>query len=171
MAGALAFRWDRRRARFLFQTQPGSYTDRTLIVFLRDLKRHFRRRPVILIWDGLPAHKSARMSQYLAHQRTWLQVERLPGYAPALNPVEPSGATSNAGNWPMCVRRPSTRFGCRSLCIRVRRRPGLALSFLHHAGLDFKHDRCRFCEIISLSRLDMAPTSQHHLPRHEKGLI
>ena len=66
MAGALAFRWDGRRARFFFQTQPGSYTDRTLIVFLRDLKRHFRRRPVILIWDGLPAHKSARMSQYLA---------------------------------------------------------------------------------------------------------
>src|SRR5512138_365174 len=77
VAGALAFRWDGRRARFFFQTQPGSYTDRTLIAFLRDLKRHFYRQPVILIWDGLAAHKSARMSQYLAHQRAWLRVERL----------------------------------------------------------------------------------------------
>src|SRR4029450_11658618 len=38
--GALPFRWDGRRARFFFQPQPGSYTDRTLIAFLRDLKRH-----------------------------------------------------------------------------------------------------------------------------------
>jgi DDE superfamily endonuclease len=89
VAGALAFRWDGRRARFFFQTQPGNYTDRTLIAFLRDLRRHVRRQAVILIWDGLPAHKSRVMRAYLARQRTWLTVERLPDYAPELNPVEP----------------------------------------------------------------------------------
>ena len=31
-----------RRARFYFQTRPGSYTDVALIAFLRQLKRHFR---------------------------------------------------------------------------------------------------------------------------------
>ncbi len=43
---------------------------------------------VILVWDGLPAHKSRVMQGYLWRQRRWLRVERLPGYAPDLNPVE-----------------------------------------------------------------------------------
>src|SRR5439155_966954 len=89
VAAALAFRWDGRRTRFFFHTQPGAYTDRTLIAFLRQLKRHFGRQPVILIWDGLPAHKSRVMLGYLARARQWLSVERLPAYAPDLNPVEP----------------------------------------------------------------------------------
>src|SRR5712691_1509207 len=89
VAGALAFRWDGRRARFFFHTQPGTYTDVALLAFLRNLKRHFRRQRVMLIWDGLAAHKSRAMLAYLARQRTWLTVERLPAYAPELSPVEP----------------------------------------------------------------------------------
>jgi len=85
----LAFRWDGRRTRFFFQTRPGTYTDRALITFLRALRRHFRRQRVILIWDGLGAHKSGRMRTYLAQQTHWLRVEPLPAYAPDLNPVEP----------------------------------------------------------------------------------
>jgi len=59
-----------------------------LIRFLRHLKRHFRGHRVILIWDGLGAHQSRAMRAYLARQRHWLHVERLPGYAPELNPIE-----------------------------------------------------------------------------------
>jgi hypothetical protein len=40
-------------------------------------------------WDGLPAHRSKAMGAWLRRQRSWLVVERLPGYAPDLNPVEP----------------------------------------------------------------------------------
>src|SRR6266851_1112145 len=87
IAAAIAFRWDGRRSRVYFQTRPGSYTDDRLIGFLRTLKRHFRGRTIILLWDGLPAHKSRRMRAYLARQRPWLQVERLPAYAPDLTPV------------------------------------------------------------------------------------
>lgn len=43
--------------------------------------------PIVLVWDGLPAHKSARMRALIA-ARPWLRVYRLPGYAPELNPVE-----------------------------------------------------------------------------------
>jgi len=57
-------------------------------VFLKELKKNFRRQYVILIWDGLPAHKSRKMTEYLQSQQEWLRVERLPGYAPDLNPVE-----------------------------------------------------------------------------------
>ena len=42
----------------------------------------------MLIWDGLPAHRSRAMKEYLRRERHWLTVERLPGYAPDLNPVE-----------------------------------------------------------------------------------
>jgi putative transposase len=41
------------------------------------------------VWDGLPAHRSKLMRAWLGRQRSWLVVERLPGYAPELNPVEP----------------------------------------------------------------------------------
>jgi putative transposase len=43
---------------------------------------------VLLIWDGLPSHRSRRMSQWIDDQRWWLTVEPLPGYAPDLNPTE-----------------------------------------------------------------------------------
>ncbi len=68
IAGALAFRWDGRRSRFFFQTRPGTYKDVGLISFLRQVKRHFRGQRVLLIWDGLAAHKSGLMQAYLARQ-------------------------------------------------------------------------------------------------------
>src|SRR5437879_9127022 len=69
VAGALAFRWDGRRTRFYFQTCPGTYSAGPLIRFLRHLKRHFRGRPVTLIWDGLGQHTSRVMRAYLASPR------------------------------------------------------------------------------------------------------
>ena len=139
VAGALAFRWDGRRPRFFFQTQPGSYTDATLITFLRALKRHFRGTRVILIWDGLRSHKSHRMRTYVARQRAWLTIERLPAYAPELNPLEQvwgNVKTCELAN--VCapdlaaLRRP-----LRTGFARVRHHPDLAVAFLHHAGLAF----------------------------------
>jgi transposase len=137
IAAAIAFRWDGRRSRVYFQTRPGSYTDDRLIAFLRTLKRHFRGRPIILLWDGLPAHKSGRMRGYLARQRPWLQVERLPAYAPDLNPVEQLWGTIKGRDLAnlcpteiLALRRP-----LRSGFARVRQHPDLAFSFLQHAGL------------------------------------
>ena len=43
--------------------------------------------PILLIWDQLPQHKSARMRQLLAARR-WLRVYPLPALAPELNPTE-----------------------------------------------------------------------------------
>ena len=43
---------------------------------------------VVLIWDGLSSHWSHRMRAHLNAQRHWLTVERLPAYAPELNPAE-----------------------------------------------------------------------------------
>jgi hypothetical protein len=43
--------------------------------------------PIVLIWDQLSAHKSARMRKLIT-ARAWLRVYHLPAYAPELNPVE-----------------------------------------------------------------------------------
>ena len=67
---------------------PGELQRESLIGFLKDLKRHLRGQKAILVWDGLPAHKSREMQVYLLAQKSWLEVERLPGYSPDLNPVE-----------------------------------------------------------------------------------
>lgn len=44
-------------------------------------------RPLILVWDRLPAHRSAAR-KLLGSGIKWLQIEWLPAYAPELDPVE-----------------------------------------------------------------------------------
>ena len=87
MAGALAYEPDGSDAHLMFQMRAGAYNDEALIEFLTDLNE-LEQRPVVLIWDGLPSHRSGRMREWLADQRQWLTVEPLPGYAHDLNPVE-----------------------------------------------------------------------------------
>lgn len=84
----LCYRWDGRRARLYVHLRAGNHNEETLIRVLQDLRRHFRGQKVILIWDGLTCHRSLRVREHLERQRHWLTVERLPGYAPELNPSE-----------------------------------------------------------------------------------
>jgi putative transposase len=64
--------------------------------FLRDIHAHLRR-PVILVCDRLPAHRSA--VRQLANAGTnWLTVEWLPPYAPELDPVEDVWSQSKHGD-------------------------------------------------------------------------
>ena len=137
VAAVLAFRWDGKRSRLFFRTKPDSYNTESLIAFLKDLRRESRGEKCILIWDGLTAHKSKGMRTFLASQKNWLTVERLPGYAPDLNPVEPlwgnikrkelaNRCAVHLGESGEAVRRGMDR---------VRRSKSLAFAFLHHAGL------------------------------------
>ena len=87
LAGALAYEPDGSDAHLVFQLRPGAYNDEMLIEFLSELNA-IEQRPVLLIWDGLPAHRSRHMRDWLDTQRDWLSVEQLPGYAPDLNPIE-----------------------------------------------------------------------------------
>jgi len=139
ICAAIGYRWDGRRSRLYFHTRVGSYNEDSLISFLKDLKRHLGARPAILVWDGLPSHKSKVMNEYLQEQRRWLSVERLPGYAPDLNPVE-----TLWGN----IKRQELANRCaedlaeaakavRGGIARVRRSRTLTFSFLDHAGLSF----------------------------------
>jgi len=135
IAAALAYRWDAARTRLYFQTRAGSYNEESLIEFVRELHCHFRGRQVILLWDGLPSHRSRLMSEFL--QGHWLQVRRVPSYAPELNPVE--GLWANLKG-----REPANR--CETQVQRLawvaqagadglRSYRHLQLAFLRHTGL------------------------------------
>lgn len=73
--------------RFYFRLFTGSIKGPQVIEFLAALKRQLKRR-LLVIWDGLPAHRSRLVKDYLEGLKGAIQIERLPGYAPELNPVE-----------------------------------------------------------------------------------
>jgi transposase len=70
-----------------FHLKPGSYDTTALIQVLEQVKVFYAEEPVVLVWDGLSAHWSRAMRAWVAEQ-DWLTLERLPAYAPELNPVE-----------------------------------------------------------------------------------
>jgi hypothetical protein len=137
ISAALGYRWDGRRCRLYFQLRAGSYDAPSLIAFLKELKRHMRGKKVILIWDGLPAHRSRIMIAHLLSQRAWLTVERLPGYAPDLNPVETLwGNVKGRELANLCaVDLGEAASAMRRGLNRVRRGQSLPFAFLKHAGL------------------------------------
>jgi hypothetical protein len=88
MAAALGYRPDATAARLCFHLQQPSYDTDSLIGVLDQLAGFYAGHKVVLLWDGLAAHWSLRMRAFLDSQRDWLTAERLPAYAPELNPVE-----------------------------------------------------------------------------------
>jgi transposase len=89
MSAAVCYRPDGSDATLAFEMRPGAYNDELLIAFLKNLHHYLGGDKVTLIWDGLPSHRSKRMAAWVATQRRWLVVERLPAYGHDLNPVEP----------------------------------------------------------------------------------
>jgi len=88
MAAALGYHPEATRARLCFHLQQDAYDSDSLIGVLEQLAGFYAGQRVVLIWDGLSSHWSHKMRAHLAAQRHWLTVERLPAYAPELNPVE-----------------------------------------------------------------------------------
>ena len=71
-----------------FHSQDSAITSADVVAFLEHLLREVPGR-MVLIWDGAPIHRSRVIRDFLAHgaaQR--LHLERLPAYAPELNPGE-----------------------------------------------------------------------------------
>ena len=58
-----------------------------MIDFLKALVRHMQRR-LFIVWDRLPAHRSALVREFLGYSDGYIETEYLPAYAPELNPVE-----------------------------------------------------------------------------------
>jgi len=91
--------------------------------------------PIVLVWDGLPGHRSAAMRRLIA-VRPWLRVYLLPGYAPELNPAENVWSNLRRGlaNLAAGTITDLTRVAKNRLK-RMQYRPGLIDNFLAATGL------------------------------------
>jgi transposase len=72
---------------FWYCTYQGGLNAELFVTLLRQMMRN-RCKPVHLVVDGLPAHKTALVKSYVASTRGMLTLHLLPGYAPELNPDE-----------------------------------------------------------------------------------
>ncbi|MEW6169932.1 MAG: transposase [Pseudomonadota bacterium] len=73
--------------RFYFRFVDGAVRSEQIIEFLAALKRQIRRK-LLIVWDGVGAHKSRRVRDWLEQQNGRIAISFLPPYAPELNPVE-----------------------------------------------------------------------------------
>jgi len=137
MAAALCYGVGGGGAELAFHVTAGNYDTDTLIEVLGELRRFLGGERATLLWDGLPAHRSRAMRAWLNTQRSWLVVERLPAYAPELNPTEGLWSSLKAvelANLVAPTLAEVIQQAHRGID-RVRRTPHLAYSFLRHAGL------------------------------------
>jgi len=85
--GVIACNPDGSGSRLLIHLEPGSINKEIIVEFLVKLHREIDG-PVDLLWDGLPAYKSAVVREHVSQNKEWLEIHRFPAYAPELNPVE-----------------------------------------------------------------------------------
>jgi transposase len=72
---------------FWFATYKGALNGDLFVTLLKKLM-YRRKKPLHLVLDGLPAHKTKAVKTYVASTNGKLTLHFLPGYAPELNPDE-----------------------------------------------------------------------------------
>jgi len=87
--------WAQRFGLYYHLLHHNARTD-DVVRFLRQVHRRLRR-PLLLVCDRLPAHRSA-VSRLHKAGCSWLQVSWLPSYAPDLDPVESVWCQSKYGD-------------------------------------------------------------------------
>lgn len=74
--------------RLFMMIQPIAFKGAAIVRFLNHLLRHLGGK-LLVIWDGLPAHRGQAVKDFLHQGATQpIHLERLPAYAPDLNPDE-----------------------------------------------------------------------------------
>ena len=71
----------------MFRLHEGSIKKEQVVEFLKALRAHLKQR-LLIVWDGLKAHRSALVRDYLDSTGGDVQIAFLPPYAPDQNPVE-----------------------------------------------------------------------------------
>lgn len=72
---------------FYFRIHEGSIRGPEAAEFLKTLLRHIPGK-LLIVWDGAAIHRSGPVKEILTSSAGRLWLERLPAYAPELNPVE-----------------------------------------------------------------------------------
>ena len=126
---------------FWFATYLGGLNGERFVTLLRRMRRG-RRRPLHLILDGLPAHKTKAVTQYVTGLNGTLTLHYLPGYAPDLNPDELVWSYAKRTG---TARRPlqkGEQLGERVTrqLAEIGRRPALVRSFFRHPSVAYITD-------------------------------
>lgn len=120
-----------------FQWQDRAFNSTDVVAFLEHLLREVPGQ-MVLLWDGAPIHRSHCIQEFLANGAAHrLHLERLPAYAPELNPAE--------GLWAQlkgvelrnlcCFNLPQLQQELRNAVKRVRRKPRILHGFFEGAKL------------------------------------
>jgi transposase len=93
--------------RLVMQSQDHAYCAHDVVRFLRLLLRKLPGK-LLVIWDGASIHRAQAIKEFLSRGAAKrIHLERLPGYAPELNPQE--------GVWNLLKRRELKNVCCRDL--------------------------------------------------------
>lgn len=136
--GALTISSIRLMFGFYFHLLPdnANFSGNSIVAFVESVRRRIGR-PLILIWDQIPIHRSYPVERYLSHHEDIL-VELFPPYAPELNPVDYVWAYvkySRLANY--CPNSlDELREKVTSELSRVRTRPDLLRSFFRATRLE-----------------------------------
>jgi transposase len=122
--------------RLFARVQDAPFRGETVVAFLRQLLRQIRGK-LLVIWDGASIHHGQAVKDFLAAGAAKrLHLERLPAYAPDLNPDE--------GVWKQLLRVELKNRCCHDLdelrweiglaLRRLRRKTGQLLACFRHRG-------------------------------------
>lgn len=124
----------RRRIGLYFAVYEHNVTAEEVEAFLREVRRHLRRR-LIVVLDRWSVHRKA--ARALEGDSRFV-VEWLPPYAPDLNPVEAVWDHSKYGDLANYIPDDlaALRVELEQSIVETRRRPTLLRSFFHSAQLE-----------------------------------
>jgi transposase len=101
--------------------------------------RYFRRRigqPLLVVWDGLQAHRARPVQEFVTAHRADYRIEPLPAYGPELNPEELcNGAVKQALRNALPDSVEELHQMVRRSFLRLGRRPETLRRFFQHAAL------------------------------------
>ena len=121
---------------FYFRLFPGAIRGPQVVEFLRHLQRQLQGK-LLIIWDGLPGHRSRLVARHVAEQKGRIMLEFLPAYAPELNPVKYLWGYWKQHELPNFCPKDYGQLSAqaRSALRRMQRRPTLVTAFWKQAKL------------------------------------
>ena len=123
--------------RFLLRVQERALHSPDVVRFLQHLLVHLPGK-LLVIWDGAPIHRGQPVKDFLASGAARrLRLERLPGYAPDLNPLD-QGIWQHLKHVELanvcCMNDQHLRQELRQALGRLRQKPHVIHAAIRHAG-------------------------------------
>lgn len=121
---------------FYFKLIEGAVKAPDVVAFVRQLQDRIGR-PLLIVWDGLAAHKSRVVREYVDSTEGQVVLANLPAYAPELNPVEYLWGHWKHHEIPNLCAATLSLLGlhARRALRRMQRRPSLVKAFWIQAEL------------------------------------